>query len=647
MLSLFVFVVAVVAVEVRFNATHNATFTTMADTASLALNVTIDQLYLNVNSDSGCIIFCDDAEEILIELKDVRLFLPLRAQGALAPNATLPLSGASICSATIWDPVEPDKPAVATLRTPLRLVPNRVVDITLTASWVDRIAFSNFEAPMIGFSALGFESDSGTTFCSNTASSAELHSGTFSNLRLCSQENLNCSALIGSANDGYVYWGPKPQYGARVVPSWSWSGTRRLARPAPSQVVDVAAVRSTSDIAASAVVSASSCPEFEMSAVELRNGSGLLFHVNKDGHLRRSLLTERVTVAAGAVFVLQFDEALKAVNDSTTDVQLQFPTLLRTVGQFGIEANSTPQLAVANAPLGWEVLASQFRFSSTGDHVALNVTVGDPKRAMIMTSLSSETLPPAPSFRCERNCAGHGICVGEQMCHCTNSWVNDPNRGCADPIEFVTQPPQTNTVAVISNVVDVENSTESFNSTATTTVGGVASSANSLTSPAIDQTTLIAAGAGGGAALGCVIACIVAACLIRKRRRSRANTRTAELYNNDVSLKAKSSNYTSSSILPTVDNYRGASSGTAGTEYDVATLVPKETGSVEYAVPSMGDTDDNSAGIYAVPQRAEVEYTELPPNKKKGKKGGFKPEGVAVAYEEFDADSLRFQKYKD
>jgi len=643
MLSLFVFVVAVVAIDVRFNATHGATFTIMADTASLALNVTIDQLYLNVNSDSGCLIFCDDKEEILIELKDVRLLLPLRAQGALVRSATLPLSGASICSSTIWDPAEPDEPAVATLRTPLRLVPNRVVDIALTASWADRVAFSSFEAPMIGFSALGFESDSGTTLCSNTASSDELHSGTFSNLRLCSQENRNCSALIGSANDGYVYWGPKPQYGARVVPSWSWSGTRRLARPAPSQAVDVAALRSTSDIAASAVVSASSCPEFEMSAVELRSGSGLLFHVNMDGHLRRSLLAETVAIAAGAVFVLQFDEALKAVNSSTTDVQLQFPTLVRTVGQFGIEANATPQLAVANAPEGWEVLASQFRLSSTGDHVSLNVTVGDPKRAMIVTSLSSETLPPAPSFRCERNCAGHGLCVGEQMCSCTNGWVNDPNRGCADPIEFVTQPPQTNTVAVLSNVVDGENSTESSNSTATTTAGGVAPSAESLTSPAIDQTTLIAAGAGGGAALGCVIACIVAACLIRKRRRSRANARTAELYNNDVSLKAKSNNYTSSSILPAVDNYRGASTGTGGTEYDAATLVTEDAGSVEYAVPSMAD---NAAGIYAAP-RTEIEYTELPPNKKKGKKGGFKPEGVAVAYEEFDADSLRFQKYKD
>jgi hypothetical protein len=550
MLSLFVFVVAVVAVEVRFNATHSATFTIMADTASLALNVTIDQLYLNVNSDSNCsLCFGDGKEEILIELKDVRLLLPLRAQGALVRNATLPLSGASICSSTIWDPAEPDEPAVATLRTPLRLVPNRVVDIALTASWADRVAFSSFEAPMIGFSALGFESDSGTTLCNNTASSDELHSGTFSNLRLCSQENRNCSALIGSANDGYVYWGPKPQYGARVVPSWSWSGTRRLARPAPSQAVDVAALRSTSDIAASAVVSASSCPEFEMSAVELRSGSGLLFHVNMDGDLRRSLLAETVAIAAGAVFVLQFDEALKAVNSSTTDVQLQFLTLVRTVGQFGIEANATPQLAVANAPEGWEVLASQFRLSSTGDHVSLNVTVGDPKRAMIVTSLSSETLPPAPSFRCVRNCAGHGLCVGEEMCSCTNGWVNDPNRGCADPIEFVTQPPQTNTVAVKSNVVDdaataaatttttsisanaigETTSTTSAQLSTTPTTSDLSSSATNMvasTPTPTDNTPLIAGAVGGSLLFLALVALVVF--LVRRRKSAAVDARASQ-----------------------------------------------------------------------------------------------------------------------
>jgi hypothetical protein len=170
--------------------------------------------------------------------------------------------------------------------------------------------------------------------------------------------------------------------------------------------------------------------------------------------------------------------------------------------------------------------------------VALNVTVGDPKRAMIMTSLSSETLPPAPSFRCERNCAGHGLCVGEQMCRCTNGWVNDPHRGCADPIEFVTQPPQTNTVAVISNVVDAENSTESLNSTgssnskAITTAGGVATPTE-----ADSQIGAIVGGSVVGGAL--VIAAILAIVCFHHRRRNVPPKNKVEKANANVSIYDK------------------------------------------------------------------------------------------------------------
>jgi hypothetical protein len=519
-LLLLLLVSCVYALDVRFN-THYATFEPMSDTASVTLNLTVDQLFVDVDSDHGGL-FGDGAEEILIEPKSVTLRLPLIARDALSTNVSLPFVPTlpSICSFTKWDFT-----GKGALSSPLKVIPNRVVNLDMTAAWIDRIAFSNFPRPLIGFSVLGYESDSLDPWCGESGGN-ERYDTTFSDMQLCFVQNSNCALYIGNRSDGWLYWGPRPQYGVHLLPSWTWAGTRRLARPPLNQFIDVPAVPSTSDIAMSSVVNETSCPQFEMGRVELQNGSAMVFHINKDGYLRRSLRVEAITVCAGAAFVLQFDEGLTQVNALTTNIQLKLPTLIRTAGQHGISASvSAPSIGLVNAPGGWEVLDVVFRLSNESDRVSLNVTIGDRQRAMIVTSPSGiVTLPPAPSlcerqsFRCERNCNGHGVCMAENMCNCTTGWVNDPNRGCADTKEVQTQPPATN---FISEVVVISPGTTFEESSAGTTSNS--SSFGDTTQHGVtvgstgDQTALIA---GYVAAAAIVVLGAVGVCLwfvVKKR----------------------------------------------------------------------------------------------------------------------------------
>jgi hypothetical protein len=679
-------------------ATMNKSFysyNVVAATASLNVTLEVDQVYMGVDSDSG-FIGIGSNDELMIKLYAPSLSVDVDAlYGATALAGNVPVSGAaaSVCSYSEWSKSK----VKGTLSKPIKLLDRRLLALDASLAFLDRIRFSNFPRPKIAFSVVGFEDDSGYLDCTYRSSDDDNYaSQTFADLQLCYTQASACNVYIGSSSDlGWLYFGgtaSDPYYGIHVNPTWSLSGTRRALDLANGRYFDVAPVAASSDIYASQVINSTSCPRFEMDDVTLRTGSALLFHLNRRGELVRYLSVYSLQLESSVAIVLNFTEALGS--DKLTSLQLTLPRLVESYA--GNIATSSWVLAITGAPANWTVLATQFAYSALSGALSLNATVGLPSAAVTTTTTAATTpMPTLVVYRCERNCAGHGLCVADGMCQCQAGWANDPNNGCVDENELRTAATDATNV-VISNVVNpsmVANATAESaadNSHASSAASAGGSSADSAPPPpaqrmqpgspdGVDNTVAIAAGAGAGGAVCLMLLCLLVFCLVKRRRR-RANAESDDETPSVIPLTEKKGVTASDGVYASsagaMQTYVGASnvaggsnsvykspssvepSGSADYAFMPTTELPTtmESGGETYTVPDLKAavaSEGSGSDVYTVPalpdeavsQAASSEYAQI--EVRASKKGGFKPEGVDIEYDQFDPNSARFEKYKD
>lgn len=665
--------------------TYNATFyssSVVAATANINLTIEIDQIYMGVDSDSG-FIGIGDGDELMLKLSSPVLSVGLDPlYGVTSRSGSVPLTVPSVCSYSEWS-----SKVKGTLSRPIKLLDRRIIPLDSSLSFLDRIGFVFFDRPNITFSIVGFEDDSGYLDCVYRSSDDDNYaSQTFSDLQLCYTENSVCNIYIGtSLEQGWLYFGgssSSPYYGIHVNPTWSLSGTRRSLDLAAGKFFDVVAVPSNSDIYSSQVINATSSPAFEMDEITLRNGSMILFHLNSRGEAMRHLAAYSLKFNGSIGIVLDFAEPLAVSNASSFSLVL--PKLIDA--NFG-GPTSAFVLALNRAPAKWTVLSQSFVYTGFSDVLALNATIGLASAAVTTTTAPPTTpAPTAVVYRCERNCAGHGLCVAESMCRCDSGWVNDPNKGCIDENELRTAATDATNV-VISNVVNpsmVVNATAETNNdgtgaSATGTTPGDGTPPAQRTAPAErggDNTVAIAAGAGAGALVCLLLICGVLICLTKRRRDKQLSKRDDAM--SAIALTEKEPAradgvYVSSAGA--MQNYVGASNIANGSANDSVYKSPstvEPSGSADYAfmpTTELPTTLESSAETYTVPDlesaggdlytvpalpdqattttnSAAAEYDKIEIRASK-KKSNFKPEGVDVEYGEFDPNSARFEKYRD
>jgi hypothetical protein len=96
-------------------------------------------------------------------------------------------------------------------------------------------------------------------------------------------------------------------------------------------------------------------------------------------------------------------------------------------------------------------------------------------------------------------------------------------------------------------------------------------------------------------------------------------------------------------------------SGSADYAFMPTTELPttmESSGGDMYTVPDIKAkmaAESSGGDVYTVPalpeQSVNSDYAQI--DVRASKKGGFKPEGVEIEYDQFDPNSARFEKYKD
>lgn len=663
-------------------------FNAIAATATLNVTIEIDQLYMGINSDSG-FIGIGSGDELMIKVYAPTLSIDVVPLfGATGTTGSVPIGGApQVCSYSEWS----SSKVKGTLTKAIKLLDRRILTLDASLPFFDRINFRNFPRPKIGFSVIGFEDDSGYLDCTyRSVDDDNYASQSFADLQLCYTEGSVCNVYIGTSNEiGWLYFGgtsASPYYGIHVNPTWSLSGTRRSLDVLNGRYFDVPAIASTSDIYSTQVINETFCPVFEMDVVTLRNGSALVMHLNRRGELVRYLNVYSLTVESNVAIVLDLSEIV--ISDKVSSMQFNLPRIIEVY--FGSVSTSSFVLSVYNAPTNWTVLSKQFSYAPISGYLAVNATVGLPSAAITTTTTAATT--PAPTivvYRCERNCAGHGLCVADGMCQCQAGWANDPNNGCVDENELRTEATDATNV-VISNVVnpsmvanataetggDNSNTADNASSSGGSSVDGTQAPAQRMQpgSPDADNTVAIAAGAGAGGLVCLLLICGLIICLVNRRRRN-AEKETEETPSVIplTEKKGVSSSGVYASSSGAMGNYVGASnvagtndsvykspssvdpSGSADYAFMPTTELPttmESSGGDMYTVPDIKAkmaAESSGGDVYTVPalpeQSVNSDYAQI--DVRASKKGGFKPEGVEIEYDQFDPNSARFEKYKD
>jgi hypothetical protein len=593
--------------------------------------------------------------------------------------------------------------------------------------YADVVSYSAFERPMFDFEVQSFEQDS-SGGCAYSTLDTVFASESFIDLEVCYGEGYECSVWIGT--NGWLYWGPVGMpaiYGARLSPSWTWYGTRRYLTLNSTNILDVRPISSSSDFFPPALTFTSR-PPLEFHTVDMLSGGAMRFYAGKDGSLQRYVLCANLSIASGALFVVDFQSMFQSdragatlLNAATNMWEFSYNRIVVGSQTSKSLPASTFVMRAVNQPPGFVVGSYSFSWDVRARALLLKFSLRDSTRtpAPVTGTTTASTAPPPtplptplptpPPYNCQRNCNGHGLCVGDDMCECFLGFVADSNIGCisADLAQTTVSraPEVTVTIQVDTGfsftATTMKRATEGTDAPITlidavSEPGTPSSTAEStkdrgfFTQPFVElvEDNYVYFAAAGGAVAALILIGVIVCVIVRRRRQRSRHTKmdegtamhqardsdTHEPLNNNVSattttkLKTERSDYQPFKSRSVANaEYNGSTGNASNSEvYSVPMGLSKHAmreGSDEvYAVPKMGgDYKDpqlkSASDEYVVPSvgsaaSAAYQEFELSPDANANKKKVSRvhePASTAdlTPYQDFDVDNTRFKKYQD
>jgi len=672
-------------------------------TLSATVNFTlwITDLYVDVASfDDVVMLFSNMSVSLptVAPTNDLEQLLPptVLTTVVLAPSTPL-------CNKTFWS-----SPGAASLgTTPLMVFRDTRISLYQSSDYAHGVEYASFERPLFNISVRAFLQNTFTTSCATQFSDSRRADAAFTSLQCCFGEGSPCSVWIGQS--GWVYWGTPAEpemYGVRLAPSWSWSGTRRDLVTNSSNVVDVRPILVGSAFFPPTVTHTTR-PRLEFYSFSSHTGGVVRLFAGENGALQRYVRCAILSLAAGTTFVVDFQSrfqpesaALSLYNPTTNLWEFVYDAFIVSLQTQTSPPVATFVLAIMNEPANFVIERHTFAWDSTLRQLSVKfalkdtmktrpatVTTGSVGATTPMPTNPPTPLPTPPTFSCQRNCNGHGLCLGENFCECFNGYSRDGNLGCVDADLVRTTVAQSRvtvtvkgdavaeTSAIAAETSETQDGGTTIDAMNTTASGGGASgtTADVPVKPMIgdvlkENLAAIAGGAAGAAALIC-IAVVVCVVVRHKRRRHTKLEESTSMPNNadELPMKtyARNTDYLAFNSGAATQAYAGASLTTGGEVYTVPAGMGKEDADQVYHVPKMpteasGDykssvftgTGSGSDTVYAVPTgTVELPYQDIAltgegPTKKSGI---HEPAETAdlTPYHEYDVDDTRFRKYKD
>ncbi len=687
-------------------------------TAFLNFSLVVTDLYIDRKDETS-----DD--EIVMVFGNLSVFIPTKGGSDTEDFASRDVNTSvsvapSVCHKTLWS-----TPGAASLgATPQLVFRDERISLFQSTSYADGVKYASFQRPRFSLTIDAYEQDTFTSGCVFQSGDDDSRGiGSFPDLECCYGEGYRCSVWIGQS--GWIYWGTAAEpelYGALLAPAWNWYGTRRDLVVNASNYLDVRPVSVSSNFFPP-TITLTKRPRLEFYSCRTDAGAVVRLYAGQDGSLQRYVRCATLSMASNTTIVVDFqsqfqgDTAAAALfNAASGTWDFAYNAIIVAEQTQTSPPVSTFTLAINNEPLGFVAERAAFSWEFSTRQLSVKFSLRDASRtaAPVTGAVSTSTTTPPPTpvptpvptpppFSCQRNCNGHGLCIGENNCECFNGFVADGNVGCLSADLAQTTGPQTigstvtikvdtgvafsdttagrategtaGTITLIRAMTELGDTTGNVGTIGSTAPPLAPDSKAKVIDVLQDNIVPIAAGAAGGAALLCIG---VIVCIVVRRKRQKRHTKLDETTSvpnardsDDTPMKtyARNTEYrafnSAAATKASTEQYAGAALNTSTSEvYTVPMGMTKGSGDDDvYHVPRMGH--EASAGEYKAPALPGADDAYVVPNMPHdpayqefiapsklapAKKSGIhEPAETAdlTPYHEFDLDNKRFAKYED